>query len=133
MPGVGQLAGQLHETLSPLGERALSEVLATIGEEIEGDQFGRSLFGEHRDPGHSGVDSLLEGVEVSHAVDDDHDLAIDDCAGGQLIESRGQLGEVAQKWALVPGVDPVLRLRPRDRAKAIPFRLIEEIPLGPLL
>src|SRR5688500_17011386 len=108
--------------MSSLAEWTLPEVIAPVGEEVEGDQFGWSLFGEHCDPGHSGVDSLLERVEIGCPVDHDNDLAVDDGSGGQLIESRSQLGEIAEQRTLVPGVDPVLRLRPRDGAKAVPFR-----------
>ena len=48
---------------------------------------------KHRDPGHSRVDPLLERVEVGHTFDDDHDLAVDDGAGRQLIESGVSSGK----------------------------------------
>ena len=52
------------------------------------------------------MESQLQQVEVEATGADDHDLAVDDAALGQVRdERRAELGEVAVQRAQVPALD----------------------------
>ncbi len=50
VPRRAQPRNQTLEPPPPLGERLLTEVLPVLCEEVESDQGGRGLLGEHRHP-----------------------------------------------------------------------------------
>lgn len=60
------------------------------------------------------MNPLLQCVEVGGSIDNHHDLSVDDRAFGELVEGGAQLREVSEQWALVAGIDPVLRFRPGE-------------------
>jgi len=78
MPRVSELFGESHQVPPSFGERYLSQALASIGKDVEGDQLGRCCLREHVHPRLGGMDALLQRVEICDPVDYNHDLSIND-------------------------------------------------------
>ena len=120
--------GHLQPT-APLGEGARGEVLVALREQVEDDEAGRGLFGQQPDPARGGVQAQLQRLEVQGAAlrVDEHDLAVDDAAFGQVRADRlDDLGEVPRHRTLVAAADLDLVTVPEDdRAEPVPLRLVQ--------
>lgn len=117
----------LEET-TPLGERGLPQVGVSQGEEVEGHIGHRGLTGQAIDSGISGVDSLLERVEVESTRRDQDQLAVDNTAAGQRLPERADdLGEVPLQGSLVPAAQGDLVTVPEDNAaEPVPLGLVQQ-------
>ena len=117
------------EPPTPLGERPRREVIVVLGEQVEDDEAGRRLLGQQPDPAGRGVQAQLQRLEVQGAAlrVDEHDLAVDDAALGQVRADRlDDLGEVPRHRPLVAAADLDLVAVPEDdRTEPVPLRLVE--------
>ena len=115
-------------------ERPAGQVLASQGEQVEGDEMGGRLLSQQVDPGLGGVDALQQRLEVqplSRAVRDD-DLAVDDAPLREFgLDGGHQFREVTGHRPLVPAADlDLIPVAEHDRAEAVPLGLETERPVG---
>ncbi len=129
-------AGEGLFQLGPTAEEGLAgEVLVAEGQQVEGHEAGRRLRRQAVDAGLGGVDALLELVELEALGADQHDLAVDHAAVGQLGQQRRQqLGEVAGEGALVAAAQlDLVAVLEHDAAEAVPLGLEGVVPVGQLV
>src|SRR3954449_12682129 len=117
----------LREGGAALRERLAREVVVAQREQVEGDEAGRSLGGEPRDAAGGGGDGLLQRPDVQAAIAGDDDRAVDHRARREAPPDRvDDLGEVARHRPLLAAADlDLVAVAEDDRAKAVPFRLVE--------
>jgi hypothetical protein len=127
----------LEQRLEPspsLGERRLHQVVVAVGEEVEGDERRRRLDPQTLDARPRRMHPLQERAEVRARPGADDDLAVEhEAAGGGVRHGVDELREVPAEAVQVPA----LKLGPisvavRERAEAVPLRLVQEVPLRQL-
>ena len=130
--GGGHALEEGLEAGATLPEGGGKEVVAAVGEEVEGDEGRRGLAGEARDAALRRVDALGEGLPVealpSGLAGAHDDLAVEDA---RAREEAGcgvdEFGEVACERLGAPAADLDAIVGQRDdAAEAVPLRLIEE-------
>ena len=74
----------------------------------------------------------LKGVEIETARCRNHDLSVHDTAVGQPVQERVvQFGKIPVERTQIPALDEDISPSAKhDGPKAIPFRLVQERPLG---
>jgi len=117
------------QAMAALGERAVTQVLVTETEEVEGHEAGRGLRGQRLHPARGRVQPQLEELEVEGAAGrvDQDDLAVDDATWGQLgADGLDDLREVARQRPFVAAADlDFVTVAEHDGAEPVPLRLVE--------
>jgi hypothetical protein len=104
--GRGHAGQRIFQRRPALLERPFGVVVVAEGEQVERDEVGRCLTGEHVHPAGRRVDPLQQGLEVEPAaiLAGNHDLPVDHAPARELPGDRGhELGEI-------PGHRPLVRL-----------------------
>ena len=135
--GAGQVAGavepgeRLLQGRAPLRERAVDVRLVAEREQVERDERGRRLLGQHVDARLGRVDPLLEHLELEPLGPDGEcheQLAVEHAALGQLLAHRGDdLGEVAgQRLGVAAGQLDLVAVLEHQAAEPVPLGLEAE-------
>ena len=134
--GAGQVAGtlgaepaqRLLHRRAPLAQRPVGVRLVAQGEQVEGDEAGRRLLGEHVDPRLGRVDPLLEHLELQPVADRHEQLAVEHAPLGQLpLDRLDQLGEVArQRLGVAAGQLHLVAVAEDDAAEPVPLGLEDQ-------
>ncbi len=124
-PRLGEV--EALETAATLLEWSAAQIVASVGEDIEGHQPGRGCLGEHLDPGSGRMEPALKSIEVETILGDHHHLAVEDRASGEPGQRLGEFREVALQRLVIAAVEPGL-VAPCHDSEPIPLGFI-----GPLV
>ena len=134
--GAGQVAGalgaepaeRLLHRRAPLAQRPVGVRLVAEGEQVEGDEAGRCLLGQHVDARLGRVDPLLEHLELQPVTDRHEHLAVEHAPLGQLpLDRLDQLGEVArQRLGVAAGQLHLVAVAEDDAAEPVPLGLEDQ-------
>ena len=88
VPGKTERFQDLDKPQTPLGERGITQIVARMGQQVEGDELGRRLLRQHVYPGLGRMDALLQGVEICDPTHHNHHFTVDDGPGRKLFQRR---------------------------------------------
>src|SRR5215470_6962767 len=74
----------------------------------------------------------LQTIEIEPLRRHDHDFAVDDGTGWELVQQRVvKLGEIAIEWAEIAALNVDVRLTAKhDRAEPVPLRFVQETAIS---
>ena len=123
---------QLLQLNAAFALRHAAQIPSVGREQVERDERGGRLLRQLRDARRGRMQPQLKRVEIETAGRGDHDLAVDHAAVRQAGEERRvQLGKVPVERPQVAALDEhVPAAAEHDRAKPVPFRLVQKAVAG---